>query len=262
MLRRENALASPKNRSSKLAEQEMHKGIFRVELKGLEESLITHSSLLSYDTLELACSTKLPLGQRVDIELSFPRFVRPIPLWGTVVRVSLADGLGKPASITMELGSEPTDDRKRFDDVVRSIELAPQQAISKQPYRVLLVEDSSLFRTIFAHTLSRCLSGEVELLQAKSGQEAIELVDAGPFDLVVVDYMLPDLGGNEFIDRLRSNPDTKMLPIVAVSAGGAEARVATLNAGADLFLDKPFAVKTLLDTVQALRAMRQEKVVV
>lgn len=113
--------------------------------------------------------------------------------------------------------------------------------------RILVVEDD----TRLATTLERVLAAEghhVDLVG--DGLEALRLAREQPFDLVVLDIMLPSLDGVAVCRRLRA---TAQVPILLLTAlGGTDERVRGLDAGADDYLAKPFAYEELLARVRAL----------
>ena len=114
--------------------------------------------------------------------------------------------------------------------------------------RILVVEDDKRL----AATLERVLTAEghqVELVG--DGLEALRRAREQPFDLVVLDIMLPSLDGVGVCRRLRA---TGQVPILLLTAlGGTDERVRGLDAGADDYLVKPFAYEELLARVRALR---------
>ena len=113
--------------------------------------------------------------------------------------------------------------------------------------RILVVEDDMRLAT----TLERVLTTEghqVEL--AGDGLEALRRAREQPFDLVVLDILLPSLDGVGVCRRLRA---TAQVPILLLTAlGGTDERVRGLDAGADDYLVKPFAYEELLARVRAL----------
>ncbi len=113
--------------------------------------------------------------------------------------------------------------------------------------RILVVEDDLRL----AATLERVLTAEghrVELVG--DGLQALGRAREQPFDLVVLDIMLPSLDGLGVCRRLRA---TAQVPILLLTAlGGTEERVRGLDAGADDYLVKPFAYEELLARVRAL----------
>jgi DNA-binding response OmpR family regulator len=117
---------------------------------------------------------------------------------------------------------------------------------------ILVVEDERRL----AHLLRRVLVEErhnVDL--AYDGPEGLDLALSDTYDLVILDLMLPRLDGVEVCRRMRA--DSAQAPVLMLTARGAlEDRVAGLNAGADDYLVKPFAVEELLARVNALLRRR------
>ena len=72
-------------------------------------------------------------------------------------------------------------------------------------------------------------------------------------DLVVLDWMMPHMSGIELCRILRSRADTKLLPIIILSARGEEGdRTLGLDTGADDYMSKPFSPRELVSRVKAL----------
>src|SRR5437588_1709744 len=85
--------------------------------------------------------------------------------------------------------------------------------------RVLLVEDAPFLRYAFGRLLR--MHG-FEVMEANDGREALECVGAFRPQLVVTDLMMPVMDGVELIERLRANPETADVPVVAITADGTE----------------------------------------
>jgi DNA-binding response OmpR family regulator len=122
--------------------------------------------------------------------------------------------------------------------------------------RILLVEDEERL----AHRLAQVLGGEGYAAETVGdGRSALARALAEPFDLLIVDWMLPDLDGIQVVRRLRAAAVS--VPILMLTARGQiEDRVTGLDAGADDYLPKPFAITELLARVRALsRWPREEK---
>ena len=113
--------------------------------------------------------------------------------------------------------------------------------------RVLVVEDDLRL----AATLDRMLAAEGHDVEvAGDGNAALQRARERPFDLVVLDIMLPGLDGISVCRRLRS---TGSMPILLLTAlGGTAERVRGLDSGADDYLVKPFAYEELMARVRAL----------
>ncbi len=114
--------------------------------------------------------------------------------------------------------------------------------------RVLIVEDE----TTLAHTLARSLQEEGYAADiAYDGEEGVAFTETVVYDLLILDLMLPRLDGMEVIRRLR-NQRIKV-PVLMLTARDTVAdKVKGLDAGADDYLTKPFALDELLARVRAL----------
>jgi two-component system response regulator MprA len=118
--------------------------------------------------------------------------------------------------------------------------------------RVLLVDDEPQFR----RALERALSLEgYEVAEAANGQEALAAQEATPADALVLDVLMPKLDGLETCRRLRAAGDST--PVLMLTARDAVSdRVDGLDAGADDYLVKPFALEELLARLRALLRRR------
>jgi DNA-binding response OmpR family regulator len=114
--------------------------------------------------------------------------------------------------------------------------------------RVLLVEDSPRLRRSLVSALKK--SGYAIDI-AENGEDGLWLAETNDYDAVVLDIMLPKVGGLEVVYRLRAKGrDTHILLLTAKDT--VEDRVRGLATGADDYLVKPFALEELLARVQAL----------
>jgi PAS domain S-box-containing protein len=108
--------------------------------------------------------------------------------------------------------------------------------------RVLLADDNADMR----EHVSRILGAEYDVVTAKDGEEAWELIRRDPPDLLVSDLMMPGLDGFALLHAVRSEPRTHTLPVIFLSArAGQEMRIEGLQAGADDYLVKPFTAAEL-----------------
>jgi two-component system chemotaxis response regulator CheY len=115
----------------------------------------------------------------------------------------------------------------------------------------LVVDDSKVMREM----VIACLRAHEGLIftQAASGLEALEKLSLKPFDFVVLDLNMPDIGGYEVIEFIRGQDKLRALPILVVTTRGDESsRSRALAAGATRFMTKPFTPEVLLGEVRAL----------
>ena len=116
--------------------------------------------------------------------------------------------------------------------------------------RVLIVEDERDIRDLVLFHLER---EGFQVSSASSGEEALRQVRHASPDIVLLDLMLPAMGGLEVCRKLRQDPVTVALPIVMLTAKGDEVdRVLGLELGADDYIVKPFSPKELLARVRAV----------
>lgn len=116
---------------------------------------------------------------------------------------------------------------------------------------VLVVDDSKVMRDM----ITACLRPEQGLAftHASSGLEAIEKLSLQPYSLVVLDLNMPDIGGIEVLEFVRSQDRLRRIPIMVVTTRGDEgSKERALGAGADRFLTKPFAPDAILAEARAL----------
>ncbi|MGC8781309.1 MAG: response regulator transcription factor [Anaerolineae bacterium] len=123
--------------------------------------------------------------------------------------------------------------------------------------RILIVEDERAL----AETLRRGLTEEMYVVDiVTNGQEAVDYALATPYDVIILDIMLPGLDGLTVCRRLRAAGVTSQI-LMLTARGDVEDRVHGLDAGADDYLVKPFAFKELLARLRALgRRTRQVQI--
>jgi DNA-binding response OmpR family regulator len=121
--------------------------------------------------------------------------------------------------------------------------------------RILIVEDEEHLATLVAEVLGR-EGYAVEVVG--DGRMALARALVEPFDLIVLDWMLPDLDGVQVVKRLRA-ADVGVPVLMLTARSQVEDRVEGLDAGADDYLPKPFAFPELLARVRALARRPPEK---
>jgi two-component system cell cycle response regulator DivK len=115
---------------------------------------------------------------------------------------------------------------------------------------ILLVEDNELNRDMLSRRLSR---RGYEVQVSVDGVQGIEMARSLKPDLILMDLDLPGIDGLEATRRLKSETDTREIPIVALTANAmAGDRERALAAGCDDYDSKPVDVPRLLDKIQAL----------
>ncbi|SDI06143.1 phosphate regulon transcriptional regulator PhoB [Lutimaribacter saemankumensis] len=114
---------------------------------------------------------------------------------------------------------------------------------------VLLVEDEPAQREVLAYNLE---AEGFRVTSADNGEDALILVDEEQPDIIVLDWMMPNLSGIEVCRRLKLRPETRAVPIIMLSARSEEVdRVRGLETGADDYVVKPYSVVELMARVRA-----------
>jgi two-component system, cell cycle response regulator DivK len=116
--------------------------------------------------------------------------------------------------------------------------------------RILLVEDNEMNRDMLSRRLER---KGFEVTMAVDGREGVERARAGGYDLILMDMSLPEISGWEAARQLREAPETKSVPIIALTAHAmAGDRERALEAGCNDYDTKPIELVRLLGKIEAL----------
>lgn len=115
--------------------------------------------------------------------------------------------------------------------------------------RILIAEDERDIRELITFTLE---FGGFQVIAATNGQEAVELARQHRPDLIILDVRMPRMTGYEACRILKSQEETRTIPVIFLSAKGQEAEIRQgMEAGADAYILKPFAPDELIQQVQA-----------
>ena len=126
--------------------------------------------------------------------------------------------------------------------------------MAQQPH-VLIVEDEAAQREVLAYNLE---AEGFRVTRAESGDEGLLCVEEDAPDVIVLDWMMPNLSGIEVCRRLKIKPETRGIPIIMLSARSEEVdKVRGLETGADDYVVKPYSVSELMARVRTqLRRVR------
>lgn len=115
---------------------------------------------------------------------------------------------------------------------------------------ILIIEDEEPIAELIRFNLAR--EGYLVTV-APSGEEALTKISSNPFNLVLLDLMLPDIDGLEVCRRIKSNQNTSSIPVIMLTAKGEDSDiVAGLELGADDYVVKPFSPKVLIARIRAV----------
>ena len=125
----------------------------------------------------------------------------------------------------------------------------PNTGLARQHTVVLLVEDDEQTRELYRHAIK---AAGYEVAAVEDGLAALRRLDIEKPDVIVLDLVLPRLGGVDLFQELRANPATKEIPVIAVT--GADRLLTMDTAEFNYFLRKPVSPEVLVATIdQALR---------
>ena len=125
----------------------------------------------------------------------------------------------------------------------------------RTPEKILVVEDEEDILELIRYNLHKA---SYRVVEAETGEDALEQVRAERPDLVLLDLMLPGIDGLEVCKSLKNNPRTRHLPIVMLTARGEESDIVIgLELGADDYITKPFSPKVLIARVKAVLRRRR-----
>jgi DNA-binding response OmpR family regulator len=123
--------------------------------------------------------------------------------------------------------------------------------------RILVVDDDPSLIVLLSRMLVRI---GVPPQTAQTGKEALELLYAGHYDLLILDLMLPDIDGFEILSRIRNDPRFDSMPVLILSAIADPDGISKgLALGADGYLTKPYLPNTLTSRVRALLEQGRRK---
>lgn len=231
----------------------------KVEYPSVEGFLQDYTINISKGGTMLRTRRRLAEGDQVDLVLSFPGLLEPLRLKGTVrwlrpdgphdrtvgVAFDFTEG-GAPQHLEALVGQLREGDPSVMAPTVRLL------VVEDNPHVARLIREGML---AYQHRSKDLTTFQIQ--HVANGKEALDLLLTESFDLLIVDVYLPVMDGETLISTLRGDQRWERLPIIAVSAGAQEAKQRALRAGADFFLDKPFRLSDILQTMRRLIASLQ-----
>src|SRR2546423_26540 len=123
--------------------------------------------------------------------------------------------------------------------------------------KILVVDDSLMLLSFVKEVL---LEANYDVTTASTGEEAVRAAQSGGPDLILLDFILPDMKGDEVCRRLFENPGTAAIPVVYMSGYGAELQASrSENSNVIGFLNKPFTSDLLIKTVETHMPRKSEE---
>lgn len=197
-----------------------------------------------FDRYYRATSTSSTTGTGIGLSI----VKECVKMHGGTITAESTVGKGTVFRVSLPLHEE---DKGETEEVVREV------STSQRP-SLLLVEDNAEFRTWMSNELRKA---GYDILEASDGEEALATVAANPdISIIVSDVMMPRMDGNELTRQIKSNLQTSHIPIILLTAkSGDESMLMGYNAGADLYLTKPFSMSLLLDRIRHLFEQHQQR---
>lgn len=121
---------------------------------------------------------------------------------------------------------------------------------------ILIVDDNEPSRLLIAHVISQQLNADITL--AESGERALQLANERSYDLILLDLLMPEIGGLEVLKRIRTGSANRSTPIIIVSVRGTSIMVGEESVsidraeslGANAVVFKPFTHRELISAVK------------
>ena len=121
--------------------------------------------------------------------------------------------------------------------------------------RVLVVDDEEMIRKFLRIHLSKW---GFEVREAGDGVQAVEELSNDDFDLLICDIMMPNMDGWQVLKEVKSNPRTKDMPVIFLTAKDRAADIVKgYELGVDYYITKPFTKAQLLEGLKLVSADRQ-----
>jgi uncharacterized protein (TIGR02266 family) len=228
--------------------------VLRVDYPATPEFFRDATENLSAGGIFIRTDRDLAPGERVALQIGFPGLLEPLEVQVEVVRHRLAHS-GEPPGVAVRIPDDRAEDRERVARLVRAARNT--EAPPARLYRVLVVEDNPHVVEMYEWALRklRAAAGQVDVQveYAANGHLALARLSRPPrVDLCIVDLFMPVMDGFTLVERIRADPALMALPIIVISAGGAEARQRAGGLGVDVYLQKPVQFAEIVNTVRTL----------
>jgi len=170
---------------------------------------------------------------------------------GTISEVT--DAPSSPRTIDMDWQHLLVEAVRGIDEA----EAAPARESRQENPKILVVDDSLMLLSFVKEVL---IGANYDVTTASTGEEAVRAAQTGMPDLILLDFILPDMKGDEVCRRLLENPGTAAIPVVYMSGYGAEVQASrSENSNVIGFLNKPFTSDLLIQTVETHMPRKSEE---
>jgi len=124
---------------------------------------------------------------------------------------------------------------------------------------ILIVDDSVTIRTMIGKALRLSFPDIGEILEADNGIAALARLTETPVDAILTDINMPRMDGLQLIDKLKSQPNFKDIPVIVITTDGSENRIKNLDSkGISGYLRKPFRPEQLRETLSNVLELKYD----
>jgi len=228
--------------------------VLLVDYPGLQQAVRDATENLSAGGLLIRTDRDLKEGARVPLQIGFPGLLDPIEVEVEVVRRRAATDVS-PAAVAVKIPVDRVDDRHKLARLAETARA--DHGPVPRTYRVLVVEDNPRVVEMYEYALRKLRSADrsvdVAVEYAPNGHEALLRLEEPPrVDLVMSDLYMPVMDGFGLVERMRAEPRLAAIPLLVISAGGADARDRAAELGVDVYLQKPVQFGDIIATVRTL----------
>lgn len=117
---------------------------------------------------------------------------------------------------------------------------------------ILIVDDSSVMRTMIIKTLRMSGLSLGDVYGASNGAEGLEVLSRQWTDLVILDINMPVMNGEDMMIRMKKNPEIRDIPVIVISTEGSKTRIENLVKMGAIFIRKPFTPEVIRDAVNQI----------
>lgn len=228
--------------------------VLRVDYPGAPGVVRDATENLSAGGLFVRTERDLEVGQRLPMVISFPGLLDPIEIEVEVVRIRMAAAEGPPGVAVCVPSPE---DRAKLQHLLQ-VAREPTRA-GRRTYVVLVVEDNPHVVEMYEYALRKLRQRDgprVLVEYAADGEQALRRLRQKPRpDLVLTDLYMPVVDGLGLVAAMRAGKDLVDIPVLMISAGGADARARAIECGVDVYLQKPVQFSDVMSTVRLLLAV-------
>lgn len=226
--------------------------VLRVDYPGIPGATRDATENLSAGGLFIRTERDLELGQRLPLVISFPGLLDPMEIEVEVVRlrVGVAEG---PPGVAVSVPS--AEDRAKLEQLLRRTR---EPSRGRRSYLALVVEDNPHVLEMYEYALRKLRQRDgpkVNVEFAANGEEALRRAQQKAPDLILTDLFMPVMDGVALVQALRAQKELVGVPVLMISAGGADARARAIEAGVDVYLQKPVQFSDIMSTVRMLLAV-------